>query len=56
VVAEGVEMAEQQAFLAQAGCDEMQGYYVSRLLAADPLADFLREQQGRTLAAAPQPR
>jgi EAL domain-containing protein (putative c-di-GMP-specific phosphodiesterase class I) len=37
VVAEGVETAGQQALLAQAGCDFVQGYLVSRPL---PAADF----------------
>jgi diguanylate cyclase (GGDEF)-like protein len=38
-IAEGVETAEQLAFLRETGCDEMQGYYVSPAL---PAADFRR--------------
>ncbi|MGZ5147876.1 MAG: EAL domain-containing protein, partial [Burkholderiales bacterium] len=36
VTAEGVETAEQVAFLREHGCEEMQGYYFSRAL---PVAD-----------------
>jgi len=35
VVAEGVESAEQLAFLARHGCDQIQGYYFARPLPAD---------------------
>ena len=42
VVAEGVETAEQQAFLSGRRCDEMQGFYFQRPLPADSFADLLR--------------
>ena len=38
VTAEGVERADQLAFLQQAGCDEIQGYYYARPM---PLPEFL---------------
>lgn len=41
VAAEGVETAEQQAFLAIAGCKEMQGYYFSHAVPVDELAGLL---------------
>jgi len=45
VVAEGVETRDQMKFLENRGCDEMQGYYFSRPLAADEMTVFLHEQQ-----------
>jgi EAL domain-containing protein (putative c-di-GMP-specific phosphodiesterase class I) len=42
VIAEGVETTGHADFLAQAGCDQMQGYHVSRPLAADQLPAFLQ--------------
>ena len=52
VVAEGVETAEQMAFLRDHGCDEGQGYYFSRPV---PLAEFkaLLARDRARLAAAP---
>ncbi len=41
VVAEGVETAEQIAFLREVGCEEMQGYYYSRPLPADEIGGML---------------
>ncbi len=43
VVAEGVETVEQQAFLREQACDEMQGYYFSKPIAADDFAALLRD-------------
>ncbi len=42
VVAEGVENAEQEAFLRTHGCDEMQGFLISRPLPAPQMAELLR--------------
>ena len=43
VIAEGVETEEQLDYLRRHGCDEMQGYYVSRPLPADQFERFLRQ-------------
>ena len=42
VVAEGVETVEQQTFLRDHGCDEMQGFIVSKPVPPGKLADLLR--------------
>jgi len=42
VVAEGVETIEQQTFLRDQACDEMQGYYFSKPIAATEFATLLR--------------
>jgi diguanylate cyclase (GGDEF)-like protein len=42
VIAEGAETAEQVAYLREAGCQELQGYYFSKPLAADAFAAYLK--------------
>jgi EAL domain-containing protein (putative c-di-GMP-specific phosphodiesterase class I) len=41
-VAEGVETAEQLELMKTMGCDQIQGYYFSRPLAADDFLEFYR--------------
>jgi EAL domain-containing protein (putative c-di-GMP-specific phosphodiesterase class I) len=43
VIAEGVETAEQLAFLRTHGCDQMQGYYFSRPIGPDAFGLMLQE-------------
>jgi EAL domain-containing protein (putative c-di-GMP-specific phosphodiesterase class I) len=43
VVAEGVETPEQQAFLSERACDEMQGYIFSTPVPPDDFAALLRK-------------
>jgi len=43
IVAEGVETEEQQAFLREHACDQMQGYYFSKPLDPDAFAELLRK-------------
>jgi EAL domain-containing protein (putative c-di-GMP-specific phosphodiesterase class I) len=45
VVAEGVETAEQVAFLRRAGCDIMQGFYFARPLPVAALGELLRSRR-----------
>ncbi|WEX88168.1 EAL domain-containing protein [Sinorhizobium garamanticum] len=44
--AEGVETAEQATFLTQEGCNQIQGYYFSRPIAADEFTIFLENWTG----------
>ena len=43
VIAEGVETAEQLAFLRARGCDQVQGYYFSRPLAPEAFERMFQE-------------
>jgi diguanylate cyclase (GGDEF)-like protein len=53
VIAEGVETAEQEAFLRSHACDEMQGYHFSKPITADEFAALLRAHlRSRTPAPA----
>ena len=45
VIAEGVETEAQLAFLARHGCDQIQGYYFARPLAAEECGVWLRERR-----------
>jgi diguanylate cyclase (GGDEF)-like protein/PAS domain S-box-containing protein len=54
VIAEGVETAEQLDYLRRHGCDEMQGYYFSRPLAAPAFEELLRQRKSLPLALATQ--
>jgi diguanylate cyclase (GGDEF)-like protein/PAS domain S-box-containing protein len=52
VIAEGVENERQRAFLAGSGCDQMQGYLLSRPLPAAECVRFLERRREQTLRAA----
>jgi predicted signal transduction protein with EAL and GGDEF domain len=49
VVAEGVETPQQQAFLSERLCDEMQGYFFSTPLAPQDFAELLRSHDPKPL-------
>jgi diguanylate cyclase (GGDEF)-like protein/PAS domain S-box-containing protein len=46
-IAEGVETSEQMDLLRTEGCDEIQGYFFSRPLAADQFAKLLFDEQNK---------
>jgi EAL domain-containing protein (putative c-di-GMP-specific phosphodiesterase class I) len=51
VIAEGVENESQMAFLRAQYCDEIQGYYFSRPLSADAVANKMRGTEALALSA-----
>jgi EAL domain-containing protein (putative c-di-GMP-specific phosphodiesterase class I) len=44
VIAEGVETADQLAYLKQYECDEIQGFYFSKPLTADAFSALLKSE------------
>jgi diguanylate cyclase (GGDEF)-like protein len=52
VTAEGIETIEQLEVVRREGCDEIQGYFISRPLPADAADAFLRERAKAKLGAA----
>ena len=48
VVAEGVETKEEENFLREQVCDEMQGFYFSKPIAPDKFADLLRNHHSNS--------
>jgi EAL domain-containing protein (putative c-di-GMP-specific phosphodiesterase class I) len=55
VVAEGVESAEQLALLRQFGCDQVQGFLISKALPRDELAAFLHVGMAQSSLGLPSP-
>lgn len=53
VVAEGVELEQQQIFLRDHGCDEIQGYYYSRPLPEKEFAEFFEKSIHTPLESEP---
>ena len=56
VVAEGVETREQADFLAEHGCDELQGYLFSRPVPADEVHALLHRIPASVMTSLPAPR
>jgi EAL domain-containing protein (putative c-di-GMP-specific phosphodiesterase class I) len=52
VIAEGVETAAQAAFLRAEKCEELQGYFYAKPMAAADLEAFLRANRGPAVASA----
>ena len=52
VVAEGVESPEQMALLRGFGCDQVQGFLVSKPLPVGELIDYLLQASNRPVVAA----
>jgi EAL domain-containing protein (putative c-di-GMP-specific phosphodiesterase class I) len=52
VIAEGVENEPQMSFLREHLCDEIQGYYFSKPLTVDKVADKLRGDYSELLVRA----
>ncbi|HAI60112.1 MAG TPA: GGDEF domain-containing protein [Xanthomonadaceae bacterium] len=55
VVAEGVETSEQLVYLRDQGCDEVQGYWLSRPLETDHALGFLRQRLDAARTGQPPP-
>jgi EAL domain-containing protein (putative c-di-GMP-specific phosphodiesterase class I) len=49
VVAEGVETENEAAIMTHFGCTELQGYYFSKPMEADEMADFVIHFQPRPI-------
>lgn len=56
VTAEGVETEEQVELLRKQGCDQIQGYFFSRPVGPDAMAELLRDQRGPGRGAKRAPR
>jgi EAL domain-containing protein (putative c-di-GMP-specific phosphodiesterase class I) len=55
VISEGVETADQLAFLREHGCSQMQGYYFSRPVPATAIASVLDENEAQLVAGSGAP-
>jgi EAL domain-containing protein (putative c-di-GMP-specific phosphodiesterase class I) len=49
IIAEGVETEDQRRFLADQGCDRLQGYLLGRPMPAEALVDLLRAERAAML-------